>query len=108
MDHEVFIIWSPDVPCGIQTFAYESRAQQEAEALARQHRGARFYIAKVTAFVKEPLPDLQWSDGRPAGAADGLGANCESPADPGRFAGRALYDQTMKASTMGLNKAPQR
>lgn len=65
MDQELFIVYSPDAQCGVQTFGYEHSAQQEAEALARQNRGARFYIAKVSAFVSEPLPALRWSDGRP-------------------------------------------
>lgn len=67
---ELFIVWSPDVQVGVQQFGWEGGAQQEAEGLARQNRGARIFIAKVTALVVEPLPALSWSDGRPESQRD--------------------------------------
>lgn len=68
---EEFILFSRDVPLISQWFYFESDAQRVAEEIARHHRGSEIAIAKVIATVREPLPALEWSDGRPGGLGRG-------------------------------------
>lgn len=65
---ELFIVQSDDVYFPIQSFNFEGDARVHAEQIARANRGARVRILRQIAFVQEPLPALEWSDGREAGS----------------------------------------
>lgn len=91
MEKEEFILYSTDVPLTPDVFHDEGMAQRAAEQIARNQRGARVSVAKIVASVCEPLPDLKWSDGRPAGD------------------GRVHMDQGLAGrSVMGLNNYAQK
>lgn len=73
MEQEQFILHSNEVPLANLVFQYEGDAQRAAEQFARHNRGVKIFIAKIVACVSEPLPALQWSDGRIAGNGDSGG-----------------------------------
>lgn len=65
--HEVFMLFSRTLPMIHREYIFQPDAQSDAEMIARANRGHQISILRVVATVSEPLPDLQWSDGRPAG-----------------------------------------
>jgi hypothetical protein len=64
---EIFVLFHPDLPLNVQRFYTEGDAQRSAERIARLHRGVAVSICKVIATVVEPLPILEWTDGRISG-----------------------------------------
>lgn len=103
---ETFIVWSHDT-LPLETFD-EGIGQRLAEELARNNRGRRFYLAKVIASVEEPLPDLKWTDDRPAGSGQQRHGRdmCEATASSPHYAD-AKSPVTSGYGGPGLNKPSQ-
>ena len=64
---EVFTLFSRTLPLIHREYIFQPDAQRDAEQIARSNRGHQISILKFVASVCEPLPDLEWTDGRPAG-----------------------------------------